>query len=185
MTDSLVRPLSRLDRDTTGIILFARYPHIQQQLQLRDRYAKQYLLITDGVPAEDHGFIDLPIFKDDERSFRMSWGPGGKNALTEYTVLDRTSEHALVAARLHTGRTHQLRVHFTASGCPIHGDTLYGAPSPETPGQALHCFRIRFRHPVTHDDTLLEAPPPAAFLSALEYCHLRSDVHTGLPEILC
>ncbi len=175
--DEQVRPLSRLDRDTTGVILFARYPHIQYQLQLKQRYSKEYLLITDGIPEQESGTIDLPIGKDDVHSFRMSCFPGGKPALTEYNVLDRCGNHCLVSAHLLTGRTHQLRVHFMTIGCPIHGDTLYGNPSQEIRGQALHCHRVTFTHPVSGETTMVEAPVHPEFLSSLEVCGLRLPAH--------
>ncbi len=177
ISDGPIRPLSRLDRDTTGIILFARYPHIQHQLQMKQGYSKEYLLITDGVPESDAGIIDMPIGKDDQRSFRMSCIPDGKSALTEYRVLDKTDSHALVLAKLHTGRTHQIRVHFMSIGCPLHGDSLYHVGSPEITGQALHCARVTFNHPVTHISTCIEAPLPHEFLESLDVCGLRLPSH--------
>lgn len=177
MPESPIRPTSRLDRDTTGVILFARFPHIQHQLQLKQNYSKEYLLITDGIPDRDSGIIDLPIGKDDIRSFRMSCSPEGKPALTEFNVLDKCGDHCLVSARLLTGRTHQLRVHFMTIGCPIHGDTLYGNASPEICGQALHCQRVTFRHPVSGETTIVEAPLHREFLNSLEVCGLRLPAH--------
>ena len=175
--DGPIRPLSRLDRDTTGIVMFARYPHIQHHLQMVHGYSKEYLLITDGLPPKDYGTIDLPIGKHDEKSFRMSCIDDGKPALTEYKVLDKCGSHALVLAKLHTGRTHQLRVHFLTIGCPLHGDSLYHVSSPEIRGQALHCYRVTFNHPISDDFICIQSNLPQEFLDSLEVCGLHLPSH--------
>ena len=175
--DGPIRPLSRLDRDTTGIILFARFPHVQHHLQMLHGYSKEYLLITDGLPPEDYGTIDLPIGKHDEKSFRMTCMPEGKPALTEYRVLDKCGDHALVLAKLHTGRTHQIRVHFLTIGCPLHGDSLYHVASPEIRGQSLHCHRVTLKHPVTGLDVSIRAELPPEFQVALQVCGLHLPSH--------
>jgi 23S rRNA pseudouridine1911/1915/1917 synthase len=96
----------------------------------------------------------------------------GRPAVTRYRVLERMTAHALVEASLVTGRTHQIRVHFAHLGHPVAGDPVYGRRGPEArrlglSRQALHAFRLRFRHPRTGAEAAFEAPPPADFTAAV------------------
>ncbi len=149
------RPVNRLDKGTGGLMVVARTPHAQHLMQRQlhtPSFWRRYLALTDGVPAEREGVIDLPIAKAQEASVRRVVSPEGKRSVTRYQVLRETeSGGALVLLELETGRTHQIRVHLSAIGCPVHGDFLYGREDPERfPGHfALHSAFLEFTHPLS------------------------------------
>ena len=149
------RPVNRLDKGTGGLMVVARTPHAQHLMQRQlhsPSFRRRYLALTDGVPAEREGVIDLPIDKAQEASVKRIICPGGKQSVTRYRVLKETeAREALVLLELETGRTHQIRVHLSAIGCPVHGDFLYGREDPERfPGNfALHSAMLEFIHPIT------------------------------------
>lgn len=150
--DATAHPVSRLDRFTSGLVIFAKEGIIHARLS-QGLFEKEYLAITDRKPTADFGLIDAPIARKEnsiiERCVNLD---NGKPARTEYKVL-KSGKHTLLALRLHSGRTHQIRVHLAYIGCPLHGDGLYGIPAPAG-RHALHCWKLRFRHPV--GDTILE-----------------------------
>ena len=159
------RPVNRLDKGTGGLMVVARTPHAQHLMQ-RQRHTpsfrRQYLALTDGVPAEREGVIDLPIAKAPEASVRRIITPDGKRSVTRYRVLRETGNgEALVLLELETGRTHQIRVHLGAIGCPVHGDFLYGREDPERfPGNfALHSAFLAFLHPITGEEMSFRSIP--------------------------
>ncbi len=173
-----IRPISRLDKDTSGLVLFAKNAWVQDclcndkmQLQLK----KQYIALTHGIWDVPHGTIDFPIARVPGSTIERHVSSDGDTAITHYTVLQTfekdSSLYSLVEFTLETGRTHQIRVHCKASGHPIVGDTLYDSPAyPETFGltrQALHSYRLSFLHPVTHRHIILSAPLPADIQQAL------------------
>ena len=148
------RPVNRLDKGTGGLMVVARTPHAQYLMQRQlhtPAFRRRYLALTDGIPAEREGAIDLPIGKAQEASIRRIITPDGKRSVTRYRVLRETDGKALVLLELETGRTHQIRVHLSAIGCPVHGDFLYGTEDPENfPGKfALHSAYLAFDHPMT------------------------------------
>ena len=149
------RPVNRLDKGTGGLMIVALTPHAQhlmQRLLHTPAFRRRYLALTDGIPEEREGVIDLPIGKEQAASVRRIVTPEGKKSVTKYRVLRETGEgQALVLLELETGRTHQIRVHMSATGCPVHGDFLYGTEDPERfPGCfALHSAYLDFIHPVS------------------------------------
>ena len=152
--DFVYRPVNRLDKGTGGLMAVARTPHAQYRMQQQlhtPAFRRRYLALTDGVPAETKGVIDLPIGKAPEASVRRIVTPAGKRSVTRYRVLQEENGMALVLLELETGRTHQIRVHLSALGCPVHGDFLYGKEDPEKfPGKfALHSAFLEFEHPIT------------------------------------
>jgi 23S rRNA pseudouridine1911/1915/1917 synthase len=155
----------RLDKDTSGIVLVALtdFAHRDLASQFSSRSVeKEYLALVNGIPRRDTGRIDAPIDRDPVRRTRMTARTGrGRAALTDYRVIRRFERNALLEVRIHTGRTHQIRVHLSSIGHPVAGDRLYGAP-PLTglPRFFLHAHRIRFRTPATGQTVELVSPLP-------------------------
>lgn len=174
-------PTHRLDRNTTGLVLVAKQPHIQSLLTGKDgpRFHRTYLAIAHGRFADMEGTIDLPIRRKPTSFIAQETHPEGKNAVTRYRVLSETEAVSLVELQPITGRTHQLRVHLAAVGHPILGDDLYGELSSLIPRQALHAYRLEMVHPVTHEPLTVEAPLPDDFMSVLRRLRLSG---TGKKE---
>ena len=155
-----IRPINRLDRDTSGIVLFAKFPFIQYSLK---NYHKEYVSIVNGRIEKD-GIIDKPISRKDNSIIERCVSNEGKRAITEYKVLKNFSidnkEYTLLRCILHTGRTHQIRVHFSSIGHALLGDTLYGVESNLINRQALHASRITFLHPMTKKEINISCTLP-------------------------
>ena len=152
--DFVFRPVNRLDKGTGGLMVVARTPYAQHLMQQKlhgPDFIRRYLALTDGIPAEQEGVIDLPIGKAPEASVKRIITPDGKKSITRYRVLRRNEGGALILLELRTGRTHQIRVHLSAIGCPVHGDFLYGTEDTERfAGRfALHSAYLEMKHPVT------------------------------------
>jgi 23S rRNA pseudouridine1911/1915/1917 synthase len=171
----------RLDKDTSGCLLVAKddAAHLALSQQFAGREVeKVYLAIVCGCPQPEQGEIRAAIARHPTHRKRMAVTDGsGRTAWTSYRVRERLREAALVEATLHTGRTHQLRVHFKHIGCPIVGDLTYGnrqnqrlraALGVAAPRQMLHAWRLGFAHPRTGNRIRLEAPWPYDFRRALE-----------------
>lgn len=162
--NQVVHIVTRLDRDTTGLMLFAKhgFAHSKLDVQLRQkRLIKRYQALVSGdvIELEEHGNIDLPIARDLTSLMKRKVDSEGRQALTEYWVKQRNAEQALLDIQLHTGRTHQIRVHFAALGCPLLGDDLYGGQMDAgVERQALHCYALRFVHPFTNQPLNFEIP---------------------------
>ncbi len=163
----------RLDKETSGVILVARndaaHAALAAQFAAR-RVHKTYLALVHGRLEKNSGSIGLPIARDLHRRTRMTTRrKQGREARTDWRVLARVDGYTLVEVELHTGRTHQIRVHFSALGHPVAGDTLYGAPrEPRAGRQALeplgrnflHAARIVFEHPRRKEPVEVRAPLP-------------------------
>ncbi len=141
-------PVTRLDRDTFGIVLLAKNPHIHAQMQCLP-LKKTYHALVLGSPAEDSGIVDAPIARRPLPSLLRYVSPQGKPCRTEFSVLERRRAHCKLALHPITGRTHQLRVHCAHMGLPILGDPQYGTPDPRYSGQQLCAKHLEFMHPVT------------------------------------
>ena len=161
----IYRPVNRLDRGTSGLMVIARDGHTQDLLQRMlhgSDFIREYLALTEGVPDPPEGEINLPSGQREAASIRREVRPDGQAARTLYRVLERRpGNRALVRLRLETGRTHQIRVHLAVIGCPVCGDFLYGTELPEEfPGRfALHSAYLRLRHPLTGKLIELESHP--------------------------
>ena len=157
--NSAFHPLTRLDRDTFGIVLLAKNSHIHNLLQLTP-VQKTYHALTLGGPAEDSGIIDAPIARRELPSLLRYISPEGKPSVTEFSVLERRGSICKLALRPVTGRTHQLRLHCAHMGFPILGDPQYGTPECMAFGwesQALCAKRLEFIHPITNQPIILES----------------------------
>ncbi len=158
-----IRPINRLDRDTSGIVMFAKNEYVQECFQNKSDYKKEYLAIATGIIENDKGTINKPIARKPgsimEREINYD---EGQVAITHYDVLERFVEegYTLLHIELETGRTHQIRVHFKSEGHILLGDDLYGAPSELINRQALHAWKISFIHPITKQEIKLEANIP-------------------------
>ncbi len=156
----------RLDKDTSGLLVVAKNLTAQARLaaQLAARTVKRsYLAVVHGVPPS-RGTIDAPIGRDPRVRTRMAVIAGGRQARTNYKVLERFDKAALLECRLDTGRTHQIRVHLQHIKCPIVGDAVYrrGARSGLAfPRQALHAAALELLHPRTGKQMHWAAPLPA------------------------
>ena len=155
---SAFHPLTRLDRDTFGIVLLTKNSHIHCLLQMA-QVRKTYHALTLGGPAEDRGTIDAPIGRRELPSLLREVRADGKESMTEFEVLER-GELCKLALHPITGRTHQLRVHCAHMGWPIVGDPQYGGEKAMEYGwsyQALCAKRLEFDHPVTGEHLVLES----------------------------
>ena len=148
-------PVTRLDRDTFGVVLLAKNPHIHALLQQSD-LTKEYRALVYGCPKDDQGEISAPIARRPLPSLLRYVDESGKESLTRYQVLTKEENTAHLALWPITGRTHQLRVHCSFIGCPILGDPQYGNPESnalsQTLGlktQALCAKKLSFLHPIT------------------------------------
>jgi 23S rRNA pseudouridine1911/1915/1917 synthase len=155
--------LTRLDKDTSGLVLVALSPAVHATVQ-RDAHAgrvrKQYLAVVEGVPRPARGVIQLALGRDPADRRRVSVRPDGASSETRYQVVSSDGTRSVISCELVTGRTHQIRVHLASSGWPIVGDRTYGSPSLLIPRQALHAWRMELPHPVTGEPLNIEAPPP-------------------------
>ena len=156
----LIRPINRLDKDTSGIVMFAKNEYIQSRLT---NYTKEYIAIVVGT-LEGKGFIDKPIKRKCDSIIERCIDKIGQNAITEYDVLKQFNiagqDLTEVKCILHTGKTHQIRVHMASINHPILGDTLYGKESNLINRQALHAFKIKFIHPLTKKEIEVISPIP-------------------------
>ncbi len=146
-------PVHRLDRGTSGVMVVAKHPFAQEKLRQSlhgGAFFREYLAVCDGVPEREHGVVELPLAHAKDSVIRQEVCPDGLYACTEYQVLRASPRRALVRLRLKTGRTHQIRVHMAAIGCPLTGDFLYGTEQAELISRpALHSCALSFIHPLT------------------------------------
>ncbi len=158
-----VRPINRLDKDTSGIVLFAKNEYIQERMIQNPTMQKEYLALCEGNISSINGTIDAPIARKMGSIMEREISEEGQRAVTHYEVLnyDKEKDISLVKLILETGRTHQIRVHLAYIGHPILGDTLYGKESKWISRQALHAWRLSFEHPISHK--LIQLTTPSLF----------------------
>jgi pseudouridine synthase, rluA family len=176
----------RLDKDTTGLIICAKDD--ETHLKLVDMFSKRdiskkYLAICNGSFSKESGFIDKPIGRDEKDRKKMSVkSKSGKEALTEYNILTSNLKYSLVDVTLHTGRTHQIRVHFSSLNHPIVGDDTYGNKNEKIKanGQMLHSYYLEFSHPITKENLSFTVLPDEYFFSILNKTGLEFN-----KELLC
>lgn len=158
-------PVHRLDRETSGVLLFARSRAICEQVQAQwSTTTKVYLAVVEGVPVPPQDVIDAPLWEDRQLRVRVGAHADARPARTRYQVLQTRGGRALLEVTLETGRKHQIRAHLMSRGHPVVGDDRYGTPDLRL---GLHALRLSLRHPRDGRQLSFEAPPPAALLRLL------------------
>ncbi|MBZ2134677.1 RluA family pseudouridine synthase [Streptococcus gordonii] len=168
-----VHIVTRLDKDTSGLMLFAKhgYAHARLDKQLQKRaIEKRYLALVKGDGLlEKEGEIIAPIARDEDSIITRRVAKGGKYAHTSYKVIEQFGNIYLVDIHLHTGRTHQIRVHFSHIGFPLLGDDLYGGSLSEgISRQALHCHTLKFYNPFSGEEIGRASPLPTDFEQVIQ-----------------
>ena len=167
----------RLDRDTSGLMIVARtedaYGVHQEQIRRRE-IERRYLALVRGTPKSRTGRIDAPIGRDRrERTLRSLDTENPRDAVTHFELLEQLGEHALLEVVLETGRTHQIRVHLAAIDLPVSGDPRYGVKGDlGLERQFLHAHRLRFGHPLTHEEIDVRSELPPDLAAALKSARL-------------
>ena len=158
-----IRPVNRLDRNTSGIVIFAKNEYIQECLinQMKNNnFKKEYLAIVEGYFDEKSGTINKPIARKENSIIERCISLNGKESITKYKVLKEFNNYSFIKCILLTGRTHQIRVHLASINHPILGDSLYGKESKLINRQALHCYNINFIHPIYKNNIQIIAQLP-------------------------
>lgn len=152
------RPINRLDRNTSGLLLAAKNPHVAYALA--GNVQKEYAAIALGA-LSGGGVIDQPIRVKEGCTITREVGEGGKESLTRWCAVAQNDDATLLRVVIETGRTHQIRVHMSWLGHPLAGDTMYGTDQTVMPRQGLHCGVMAFCHPITGEALRFTCPPPA------------------------
>jgi 23S rRNA pseudouridine1911/1915/1917 synthase len=155
-----IRQVHRLDKDTTGAVLFAKHAlsgAILDRMLEKHEIKRTYLAIVDGLIKKKSGIIKEPIGRDRHHATRRRVSPSGQAAVTHYQFIKEEKGHSYIKCWLETGRTHQIRVHFSHIGHPLVGDSLYGG-KPLFKRQALHAAKVEFTHPITGENVICFAP---------------------------
>lgn len=172
-----IRPVNRLDKDTSGLVIFAKNEYIQEclvkQMQTKE-FIKKYVAIVNGHIENKKGTISAPIARKKNSIIERCVSLDGEISITHYQVFgqekieelfqgknfNKTNAFDVVECILETGRTHQIRVHMAHIGHPLLGDTLYGTSSSLISRQALHCYQMRFIHPITKQEVVYRSNLP-------------------------
>lgn len=165
-----VHIVNRLDKDTSGVILFAKHSLAHSYLDRllkEDAVYKEYVAFVHNQLDKSHDVIEEPIGRAADSIIKRRIHVSGKQSKTEFWVMKQYERASKVKVQLHTGRTHQIRVHFSHIGHPLIGDTLYGPESEWIKRQALHCVKVSFSHPFTREE-LTVVSPLAEDMSLLE-----------------
>lgn len=172
-----IRPVNRLDTDTSGLCIFAKNEYIQDYLvkQMKnDCFLKEYIAICDGHFDKKTGIIDAPIARKEGSIIQRCINDTGDISITHFSVINEFSldlkNISIVKCILKTGRTHQIRVHLKHIGHPILGDTLYSNSSNLIKRQALHSYRTSFYHPILKYTLELTAPVPSDIDNFFKFC---------------
>lgn len=152
----------RLDRDTSGVLLFARSAETRDRLQHGwEAVEKTYFAVVDGTPRDAAGTVENHLLEGKNLRVRIVQ-PGGdaKLAITHYRVLASRGPYTALEVKLGTGRKHQIRVHLASLGCPVIGDEVYGARTNPARRLGLHAWKLSFVHPATGNRVEIESPTP-------------------------
>lgn len=170
------RPVNRLDKDTSGLLLVAKnqWAHEQCARMQKDRTMKRtYQAIVHGIVQAEEGIVDAPIGLADDSIIERTVREDGQHARTRYEVLARGRDVTWIQLELETGRTHQIRVHMSYLGHPLLGDDLYGGSRERIGRQALHAARLQFVHPRTKQHSIFTEPLPDDMASLVEQIGLK------------
>ncbi|MFC6208088.1 RluA family pseudouridine synthase [Levilactobacillus tongjiangensis] len=171
----------RIDKDTSGLLMVAKNDHahhsLSEQLQAKTNL-REYVAIVHGNFKEENGVINAPLGRSPKDRKKQAIVADGRPAVTHFRVLERYGDYSLVACRLETGRTHQIRVHMAYINHPVAGDPLYGPKKTlKGAGQFLHAKELGFKQPTTGEQLDFTAPVPANFAEAVHRLRLQA----GLP----
>lgn len=155
--DAVFRAAGRLDKGTSGLVICAL--HKLASAKLAGNYEKEYIAIVEG-DYTGSGTINAPIIRPDPMKTLRAVGDGGEHAVTHWTALQNKNGLSKLHITLETGRTHQIRVHFSSLGTPLAGDEMYGGATDKISRHALHCAKLTLVHPVTNEKMVFEAPLP-------------------------
>ncbi len=173
----------RLDKDTSGLLLIAKNDaaHLGLSEQLKARsMEKHYLAVVEGEMKQESGRVEWPIARSKRDRKRMAVDPQGREAVSEWTLLENLKASALVDVRILTGRTHQIRVHMQSLHHPVAGDPIYGQKNGvKAPRLMLHAYSLAFTHPRTGERMAFVAPPPPEFTGVVR--RLRRFAELPLP----
>ena len=172
-----IRPINRLDKDTSGIVIFAKNEYVQERMIQSKTMKKEYLAIITGTMDKKVGTINLPIARKDGSIMEREVNSNGQKAITHYDVIAESPDKSLslVHIILETGRTHQIRVHFAYFKKYILGDTLYGIETNIINRQSLHAWKLSFLHPITNDKIYIKAPLFDDMKNVIEDYKLKYD----------
>lgn len=169
-----IRLAGRLDKDTSGALVFAKSQPAASRLAVQREkglFQKEYLALASGQMKTVSGTIKMPIRKAPGELMKMEVCEGsGKPAITHFQVLLKKEEYTVLSVKIETGRTHQIRVHMAGAGYPLLGDTLYGGKDDRIKRAALHAWRLRLRQPFTGEEIQVEAPVPDDMI-----LHVKAD----------
>lgn len=168
-----IRPINRLDKDTSGLVVFAKNAHIQHLLSFyvgKEEFKKEYIAIVHGNLLHSEGTINLPIARETEHSMKRVVREGGDRAVTHYKVLAVRKGFCVISITLETGRTHQIRVHMSHIGHPLLGDEMYGGSTELIGRQALHAEKITMLHPLINEWYSFMAPVPEDMQMLIKGC---------------
>lgn len=166
-----VHIVTRLDRDTSGLVLIAKHRHVHHLLSKQQKEGKVkrvYEAIAEGTFLYEKGTVEKPIGRKSDSIIEREVQEGGQYACTHYEVIEQFPAFAHVKLILETGRTHQIRVHLSSMGHPLLGDDLYGGHLSKMNRQALHCCHIQFFHPIIKETFQFAAPLPSDMKQLLE-----------------
>ncbi|MDS9998053.1 RluA family pseudouridine synthase [Bacillus atrophaeus] len=169
-----VHLVTRLDRDTSGVMLIAKHRFAHSILstgQKNGLVKRRYLAVVHGSMEQAEGTVDAPIVRKPDSIIERMVTPGGQRAVTHFQVNEKTNGLTSVTLQLETGRTHQIRVHMSHLGHPLCGDTLYGGTRQKISRQALHSERLSFIHPLTDETMVFYAPVPQDMQQLIEKSH--------------
>ncbi len=173
-------PVHRLDRNTSGLVLIAKLPHIQHLLSRNEikNINRQYVALASGIILPIEGTIHAPIARHPDSIIERIVDPGGQDATTCYKVIEHLHNVSLVELTLLTGRTHQIRVHLSHIDHPLLGDDLYGGSTDLIARQALHATTLDFTHPVTKETIHVTSPLPMDLQNLITSLQLVSQVES-------
>lgn len=166
------RPVNRLDKGTSGLMVIAKNPHIHELLKNAmhtGEFSREYLALVCGK-LENDGTVDAPIFREDDSIIKRKIDERGARAVTHYKVEKTFDDKTLVSLKLETGRTHQIRVHMAYIGYALYGDFLYGEEKDDIFRPALHSYKLTLNHPINQEILEFVLPLPKDIEKIIKSC---------------